>query len=120
MKAVMALAATTADAFNAVAEPRRRQILDVLAGGERPVNDLVVELGLAQPQVSKHLRVLREVGVVDVREDGRQRLYRVNGPALRPIHEWVKGYEQLWSERFERLEVVLEELKDEKGEGDGE
>ena len=118
--AVMARAATTADAFNAVAEPRRRQILDVLAGGERPVNDLVVELGLAQPQVSKHLRVLREVGVVDVREDGRQRLYRVNGLALRPIHEWVKGYEQLWSERFERLEVVLEELKDEKGEGDGE
>ena len=116
----MARAATTADAFNAVAEPRRRQILDVLAGGERPVNDLVAELGLAQPQVSKHLRVLREVGVVDVREDGRQRLYRVNGLALRPIHEWVKGYEQLWSERFERLEVVLEELKDEKGEGDGE
>jgi DNA-binding transcriptional ArsR family regulator len=116
----MARAATTADAFNAVAEPRRRQILDVLAGGERPVNDLVAELGLAQPQVSKHLRVLREVGVVDVREDGRQRLYRVNGLALRPIHEWVKGYERLWSERFERLEVVLEELKDEKGEDNGE
>lgn len=116
----MARAATTTDPFNAVAEPRRRQILDVLAGGERPVNDLVAELGLAQPQVSKHLRVLREVGVVDVREDGRQRLYRVNGPALRPIHEWVKGYERLWSERFERLDAVLEELKDEKGEGNGE
>jgi DNA-binding transcriptional ArsR family regulator len=116
----MARAATTADAFNAVAEPRRRQILDVLAGGERPVNDIVAQLGLAQPQVSKHLRVLREVGVVDVRENGRQRLYRVNGEALRPIHEWVKGYERLWEERFERLDAVLEELKDEKGEGNGE
>jgi DNA-binding transcriptional ArsR family regulator len=114
----MARAATTADAFNAVAEPRRRQILDVLAGGERPVNDLVAQLGLAQPQVSKHLRVLREVGVVDVREDGRRRLYRVNGHALRPIHEWVKGYERLWSERFERLDDVLEELKKEE-EDDG-
>jgi DNA-binding transcriptional ArsR family regulator len=116
----MARAATTADAFNAVAEPRRRQILDVLADGERPVNDLVDELGLAQPQVSKHLRVLREVGVVDVRENGRQRLYRVNGRALRPIHEWVKGYERLWSERFEQLDAVLEELKDEEGDSDGE
>ena len=87
----MARAPTTADAFNAVAEPRRRQILDVLAGGERPVNDLVRTLGLAQPQVSKHLRVLREVGAVDVREDGRQRLYRLNGQALKPIHDWVKA-----------------------------
>ena len=75
----MARAATTTDAFNAVAEPRRRQILDVLAGGERPVNDLVRALGIAQPQVSKHLRVLREVGAVDVRDEGRQRLYRLNG-----------------------------------------
>jgi DNA-binding transcriptional ArsR family regulator len=116
----MARAATTADAFNAVAEPRRRQILDVLAGGERPVNDIVAQLGLAQPQVSKHLRVLREVGVVDVRENGRQRLYRVNGRALKPIHDWVQGYERLWAERFERLDSVLEELKDEKGEGNGE
>jgi DNA-binding transcriptional ArsR family regulator len=113
----MARAATTADAFNAVAEPRRRQILDALAGGERPVNDLVATLGLAQPQVSKHLRVLREVGAVDVREDGRQRLYRLNGQALKPIHDWVKNYERLWSERFELMDVVLEELK-EKEEGD--
>jgi DNA-binding transcriptional ArsR family regulator len=113
----MARAATTADAFNAVAEPRRRQILDVLAGGERPVNDLVRALGLAQPQVSKHLRVLREVGAVDVRQEGRQRLYRLNGRALKPIHDWVKEYEQLWSERFEQLDVVLEELK-QKEEGD--
>src|ERR671919_1180143 len=114
----MARVATTADAFNAVAEPRRRQILDVLARGERPVNALVAELGLAQPQVSKHLRVLREVGVVDVREEGRQRLYRLNGHALRPIHDWVKSYERSWSERFDRLDVVLEELK-QKEEGNG-
>jgi len=114
----MARAATTTDAFNAVAEPRRRQILDALAGGERPVNDLVVLLGLGQPQVSKHLRVLREVGAVDVREHGRQRLYRLNGQALKPIHDWVKAYERSWSERFDRLDDVLEELK-EKEEGDG-
>jgi DNA-binding transcriptional ArsR family regulator len=114
----MARAATTADAFNAVAEPRRRQILDVLAGGERPVNELVRAVGLAQPQVSKHLRVLREVGAVDVRDDGRQRLYRLNGYALKPIHDWVKGYEQLWSERFDELDAVLEDLKH-KEEGHG-
>jgi DNA-binding transcriptional ArsR family regulator len=114
----MARAATTADAFNAVAEPRRRQILDVLASGERPVNDLVLQLGLAQPQVSKHLRVLREVGAVDVRESGRQRLYRLNGNALKPIHDWVKEYERTWSERFDQLDVVLEDLM-EKEEDDG-
>jgi DNA-binding transcriptional ArsR family regulator len=112
----MARAATTADAFNAVAEPRRRQILDVLAAGERPVNDLVVQLGLAQPQVSKHLRVLREVGAVEVRGAGRQRLYRLNGAALKPIHDWVKEYERLWSERFDELDVVLEELKEKEAE----
>jgi DNA-binding transcriptional ArsR family regulator len=119
----MARAATTADAFNAVAEPRRRQILDLLARGERPVNDLVARLGLAQPLVSKHLRVLREVGLVDVRDEGRQRIYRLNGHSLKPIHDWVKGYERSWEERFDRLDVVLEELKEEehkgKGEGDG-
>jgi len=114
----MARAATTADAFNAVAEPRRRQILDALTAGERPVNDLVELLGLAQPQVSKHLRVLREVGAVDVREVGRQRLYRLNGHALKPIHDWVKGYERTWSERFDELDLVLEELK-QKEQGDG-
>jgi DNA-binding transcriptional ArsR family regulator len=113
----MARAATTADAFNAVAEPRRRQILDLLAGGERPVNDVVQMLGLAQPQVSKHLRVLREVGAVEVREDGRQRLYRLNGQALKPIHDWVKSYERSWSERFDQLDVVLDELKKEEGDG---
>jgi DNA-binding transcriptional ArsR family regulator len=115
----MARAATTADAFNAVAEPRRRQILDLLAGGERPVNDLVAQLRLAQPLVSKHLRVLREVGLVGVRDQGRQRLYRLDGQALKPIHDWVKNYERSWSQRFDRLDVVLEELKEQKEDDDG-
>jgi DNA-binding transcriptional ArsR family regulator len=113
----MARAATTTDAFNAVAEPRRRQILDVLAGGERPVNDLVALLGLAQPQVSKHLRVLREVGLVHARDEGRQRMYRLNGKSLKPIHDWIKNYEQTWTERFEALDEVLDELKKEEGDG---
>lgn len=113
----MARAATTADAFNAVAEPRRREILDALAEGERPVNDLVALLGLAQPQVSKHLKVLRQVGLVDVRGDGRRRIYRLNGESLKPIHDWVKNYERSWTERFEALDVVLDELKG-KDEGD--
>jgi DNA-binding transcriptional ArsR family regulator len=113
----MARAATTTDAFNAVAESRRRQIIDLLAQGERPVGDLVRELGLGQPQVSKHLRVLRDVELVQVRDHGRQRLYRLNGHALKPIHDWVKGYERLWSERFELLDDVLEDLKQEERDG---
>jgi DNA-binding transcriptional ArsR family regulator len=112
----MARAATTADAFNAIAEPRRRQILDALAGGERAVNDLVAVLGLGQPQVSKHLRVLREVGAVQVRDAGRQRLYRLDGRALKPIHDWVKTYERSWSERFDELDLVLEDLKEKEEE----
>ncbi len=113
----MARAATTADAFNAVGEPRRREILDLLAGGERPVNELVRLVGLAQPQVSKHLRVLRDVGAVNVRDEGRQRLYRLNGHALKPIHDWVQKYERTWSERFDQLDVLLEDLKrNEEGE----
>ncbi|HZE05132.1 MAG TPA: metalloregulator ArsR/SmtB family transcription factor [Solirubrobacteraceae bacterium] len=107
----MARAATTADAFNAIAEPRRRQLLDTLAAGERTVGDLARLLGMAQPQVSKHLRVLREVGAVDVREDGRRHLYRCNGAALKPIHDWVKEYEGLWSDRFTAVDAVLEDLK---------
>jgi len=106
----MARAATTTDAFNAVAEPRRRQILDVLATGERPVNDLVTLLDLAQPQVSKHLRVLKEVGLVEVRDEGRQRMYRVNGLPLKQIHDWVSNYQQLWSDRFDQIDLVLAEL----------
>ncbi|HEY4457265.1 MAG TPA: metalloregulator ArsR/SmtB family transcription factor [Pseudonocardiaceae bacterium] len=114
----MARAATTTDAFNAVAEPRRRQILDLLAGGERSVTDLVDQLDLAQPLVSKHLRVLREVGLVEVREEGRQRMYRLNGTPLKVIHDWVKTYEQTWSARFELLDDVLAELKEGEGDGD--
>ena len=107
----MARAATTTDAFNAVAEPQRRRILDLLAGGERSVSELVDGLGMSQPQVSKHLRVLREVGAVHVRDDGRRRLYRLNGSALKPIHDWVKDYERTWEERFEAMDAVIEELK---------
>jgi DNA-binding transcriptional ArsR family regulator len=114
----MARAATTADAFNAVAEPQRRRILDLLAGGERSVTELVDGLGLTQPQVSKHLRVLREVGAVHVRDDGRRRLYRLNGPALKPIHDWVKAYERTWEDRFTAMDAVLEQLRD-KEDNDG-
>ena len=113
----MARAATTTDAFNAVAEPQRRRILEVLAGGERSVNDLVARLGLAQPQVSKRLRVLREVGLVDVRDAGRQRIYRLDGRPLRPIHDWVKRFERAWDERFDALDEVLDDLK-RGGQGD--
>jgi DNA-binding transcriptional ArsR family regulator len=115
----MARAATTTDVFNAVAEPRRRQIIDALADGERPVNDLVTHLGLAQPLVSKHLRVLRDVGVVDVRGDGRRRIYRLNGPSLKPISDWVRPLARAWEQRFEQMDVVLEELKRREEEGDG-
>jgi DNA-binding transcriptional ArsR family regulator len=117
----MARAATTADAFNAVAEPRRREILNLLVGGERPVGDLVRQLGMSQPLVSKHLRVLRKVGAVEVRGEGRRRMYRLNAQALKPIHDWVKDYERFWSERFDRMDAVLEDLKreEEGGGGDG-
>ena len=107
----MARAATTADAFNAVAEPRRRQLVDLLAGGERTVTELVELSGLTQPQVSKHLRVLREVEVVRARDRGRLRLYALNGRALKPIHDWVSRYEATWNERYDALDTVLENLK---------
>jgi DNA-binding transcriptional ArsR family regulator len=107
----MARAATTTDVFNAIAEPRRRELLDELADGERSVNELVASLGLTQPLVSKHLRVLREVGAVRVRDDGRRRLYSVDANALRPIHDWVSNYERMWSERLNALDTVLDELK---------
>ena len=110
----MARAATTTDAFNAVAEPRRRQILDLLAGGERPVNDLVARSGLTQPQVSKHLRVLREVGLVEVRDEGRRRMYRLNGEPLKPIHDWVKTYERTWNERLDALDELVKQLQEEE------
>ncbi len=107
----MARAATTTDAFNAVAEPRRRQILDVLAGGERSVSEIAAEVPVSQPQVSKHLRVLREVGLIRVRPAGRQRMYRLEPAALKPIHDWVKEYEELWSDRLDRLDGYLHEMQ---------
>jgi DNA-binding transcriptional ArsR family regulator len=110
----VARAATTTDAFNAVAEPRRRQILDLLAGGELPVNDVVARLGLSQPLISKHLKVLRDVDLVAVRDVGRQRMYSLNGQPLKPIHDWVKAYEASWTRRFDRLDEVLVELQDQE------
>lgn len=105
----MARAATTSDAFNAVAEPRRREILDHLATGERSVNDLVVRLRLEQPSVSKHLRVLRDVGLVRVRRHGRQMLYQANGDGIRPLHEWTKTFERLWTHQLTRIKERAEQ-----------
>ena len=111
----MARAATTSDVFNAVAEPRRRQVIELLAGGERSVGELVSELGASsQPQVSKHLRVLLEVELVSVRREGRHRLYRLEGEGLKQIHDWAKRFEPLWQERFDLLEDVVQELKKEE------
>jgi len=104
----MARSPTTSDAFNAVAEPRRRQILDLLARGERPVNYVVASLGLAQPQVSKHLRVLRKVGLVSVRGAGRERLYKMNADRLKPIHDWVKTFERFWDHHLDRIKERAE------------
>jgi len=110
----MARAATTTDVFNAVAEPRRRNLLEALARGEQPVGRLVEQVALPQPLVSKHLRVLREVGLVTVRDAGRQRLYRLNGAALDPIHDWLDDLRTLWEQRFEHLDSVLAELKEQE------
>ena len=107
----MARTPTTADAFNAVAEASRRRLLDALGTEEATVGDLVDRLGLSQPQVSKHLGVLRAVGLVLVRVDGRHRWYRVNGPALKPIHDWVRAFERTWNARLDRLEDLLAELQ---------
>jgi DNA-binding transcriptional ArsR family regulator len=109
----MARAPTTSDAFNAVAEPRRRQILDLLTLGERPVNDLVASLGLAQPQVSKHLRVLREVGLVTVRSSGHQKLYTLNAERLKVIHDWVKTFEPFWDHHLDRIKERAERVASE-------
>ena len=104
----MARSPTTSDAFNAVAEPKRREILNLLARGERPVNDMVALLGLAQPQVSKHLRVLKEVGLVTVRGAGRQRFYRLNAESLKPVHDWVSTFERFWDHQLDRIKERAE------------
>ncbi|HEX5615093.1 MAG TPA: metalloregulator ArsR/SmtB family transcription factor [Acidimicrobiia bacterium] len=113
----MARAATTSDVFNAIAEPQRREILVLLRAGERPVTELAEELGLTQPGTSKHLRVLREVGLVRDRKDGRQRLYRLDARRLRPIHEWTGGFERSWNERFDRLDAYAQDLERTQQEG---
>src|SRR4249920_1315498 len=110
----MARAATTSDVFNAVAEPRRRQILTLLQSRERSVNDLARSLRVQQPQASKHLRVLKEVGLVKVRGAGQQRLYALNGEGLQPIHDWVMSFAQFRSESFERLDQYLKDLQGRK------
>jgi DNA-binding transcriptional ArsR family regulator len=101
-------AATTSDAFNAVAEPRRRAILSYLSARERPVGDIVEALGLAQPSVSKHLRVLRDVGLVDARRDGKQMFYRTNAEGIRPVHEWAGRFERYWQEQLLRIKERAE------------
>jgi DNA-binding transcriptional ArsR family regulator len=107
----MARAAASSDVFNAIAEAHRREILDVLVTGERPVGELVDELRLSQPQVSKHLRVLSDVGLVKCRPDGRRRLYRLEHDQLQPLHEWLQKYEQFWNQRFDRLDDYLSDLQ---------
>jgi DNA-binding transcriptional ArsR family regulator len=110
----MARTPTTHDPFNAVAEPKRRKVLEALGMRELSVNDLVALLGWNQPSVSKHLGVLKQVGLVSERRVGRQRLYRVNGERLKPIYDWVAPFEKYWNESFERLDKVLEQLKKEQ------
>ena len=110
----MARAATTSDVFNAVAEPRRRQILNLLQTRERSVNELARSLRVQQPQASKHLRVLKEVGLVSVRGDGQQRIYALNSDGLKPIHDWVRTFGRFRSESFERLDQYLQDLQERK------
>ena len=107
----MARASTTSDVFNAVADVHRREILDALITGEKPVGLIVTGLSMSQPQVSKHLRVLSEVGLVSCRADGRRRLYRLEPARLRPVHDWLARYEQVWNERLDRMDDYLTELQ---------
>jgi DNA-binding transcriptional ArsR family regulator len=110
----MARAPATTDAFNAVAEPQRRRILTLLKR-ERSVNELAGALRVSQPRVSKHLRVLREVGLVSVREAGQRRLYRLDARGLKPIHDWVGGFEEFWSQSFDRLNAYVKRLQQKEG-----
>ena len=107
----MARSRTTSDVFNAIAEVRRREILDALMAGEKAVGTIVDDLSMSQPQVSKHLRVLSEVGLVKCRAQGRHRLYRLEPARLRPLHEWLARYEQMWNERLDRMDDYLKELQ---------
>jgi DNA-binding transcriptional ArsR family regulator len=107
----VARASTSSDVFNAIAEVRRREILDALTAGEKAVGTIVADLSLSQPQVSKHLRVLSEVGLVKCRAQGRHRLYSLEPARLRPLHDWLSRYEQLWNERLDRMDDYLKELQ---------
>jgi len=107
----MARAATTSDVFNAIAEPQRREILALLRAGERPVTDLAQKLGMTQPGASKHLRVLREVGLVRDRKSGKQRLYCIDARGLRAVHDWTGGFERFWNESFDRLDAYVQDLR---------
>ena len=109
----MARLPTTADAYNAIAEPQRRRIISVLANGEKSVGEMVDVLELNQPQISKHLKVLKEVELVTVRKEGKQRIYNLKADNLKPIHDWLSDLAHLWTERFDRLESYLDELKKE-------
>ena len=111
MMSPMARAATTSDVFNAIAEPQRREILVLLRAGERPVTEVARELGMTQPGASKHLRVLREVGLVRDRKAGKQRLYDLDARGLRPVHEWTGGFERFWSESFDRLAAYVQDFE---------
>ncbi len=113
----MARAATTSDVFNAIAEPQRREILLLLRAGERPVTELAEQLGMTQPGASKHLRVLREVGLVHDRREGKQRLYGLDARELRPVHAWTGGFERFWNESFDRLDAYVQDLEQERQEG---
>lgn len=113
----MPRAATTLDPFNAIAEPKRRRVLESLAVGEQPVNDLVDSLGWPQPVVSKHLAVLKEVGLVSMRQHGRQRLYRLNGEALKPIHDWAKTFERFWINHLDGIKALAERKQRERDSG---
>jgi DNA-binding transcriptional ArsR family regulator len=112
----VARSSTTSDVFNAIAEAHRREVLDALMTGEKAVGEIVNDLSMSQPQVSKHLRVLREVGLVRCRAEGRRRLYRVEPARLRPMHEWLARYEQAWNDRLDRVDDYLKELQQQGGE----
>ena len=107
----MARLPTTTDVYNAIAEPQRRDIIDLLKKGELPVNDIADKLGMKQPQTSKHLRVLKEVGLVSVRKEGKQRVYQLNSQELKPVFDWVQSYAHLWRERYDRLDEYLTQLQ---------
>jgi DNA-binding transcriptional ArsR family regulator len=114
----VARSSTTSDVFNAIAEVRRREILDALMAGEKTVGTIVADLSLSQPQVSKHLRVLSEVGLVTCRAQGRHRLYRLEPALLRPLHDWLARYEQMWNERLDRIDDYLKDLQERENTND--